>query len=326
MINKTKNLIIILISFGLVIPILSSAYYTPTVEIKANGLNSPISIPYNTSVNLTWTSTNSDSCNASGDWSGTKATSGSESTANLTASKSYTITCTGSGGSTIATMTVNITNIPTLTIKKLVRNLSDGTSYLDSVSADPDERVSFLIQVTAGNTSLQNLIIKDTLPGRIVYLGNLKIDGASSTGNIISGFNIDNLPANQTKTITFDASIAGSAQFNSGETTLINTVLAYNALVSNSDAATIIVRKEAGVGAVTSVSTGLTNNLFLDSFFLPLVITLLIIWIFKSHIFKFEEWSDLRKKEYREYRTRKLLQLKITKIKTQEFLRALRHK
>lgn len=325
MINKTKNLIIILISFGLILPILSYAYYSPTVEIKANGSNSPITISYNTSVNLSWTSTNSDSCEASGDWSGNKSISGSESTNNLTSSKTYIITCTGPGGSTTAKMIVNITNVPTLTVNKLVRNISDGTSYLDSVLADPNEIVSFSIKVRAGNASLQNIIIKDTLPDKIIYPDNLKIDGATSTGNIISGLNIGNLSANQTKTITFDARISGPTQFNPGETTLINTALAYNNLIANSDTAKVIVIKETGSPA-TDVPTGLTNNLFLDSFFLPLVITLLIIWIFKSHIIKFEEWLDLRRKEYRKYRTRKLLQLKITKIKIQESLRKIKYR
>ncbi|MDP2967314.1 MAG: hypothetical protein Q8N87_02805, partial [bacterium] len=62
----------------------------PTVDIKANNSNGPISITYNTSANLTWTSTNADSSTASNASSGTKSISGSESTCNLTSSKTYT--------------------------------------------------------------------------------------------------------------------------------------------------------------------------------------------------------------------------------------------
>lgn len=214
---------------------------------------------------------------------------------------------------------------PILTVNKLVQNVSDGTAYLDSVSADPTEIVSFSIQIGAGDTMLQNIIVKDTLPSKITYLGNLKIDGINSTGNIISGINIGNLAANQTATITFDAKIGEITQFNPGQTTLINTALAYTTSVANSDTAKVIVTKTTG-GPATSVSTGLTNNLFLDSFFLPLMITLAIIWVFKSHIIRFEEWLDARKREYQKYRARKLLQLKIAKIKMQEFLRKLKQK
>jgi hypothetical protein len=327
MINKTKNLIIILISLGLALPVFSYAYY-PSIDFKANGLNTPVTVPYNTYVTLSWTATNADSCDASGDWSGTKSTSGAESMGYLTSSKTYFLNCRSSSGSAIAQMVVNIigsSTSPTLTISKLARNIADATSYSDLIFADPSEMISFLIQITAGDSLVQNIIIKDTLPSNVVYLGNLKIDNILYTGNITFGLNIGDLSANQTKTITFDAAVAGPALFNLGDTTLINTALAYNNLVAVSDTAKIIVTKRTG-GAATSVSTGLTNNLFLDSFFLPLVITLSTIWIFKSHIIKFEEWLDLRQKEYRKYRAKKLLQLKITQIKIQEFLREFKHK
>ncbi|MDD5606714.1 MAG: hypothetical protein PHN37_02520, partial [Candidatus Pacebacteria bacterium] len=42
--------------------------YDPTVNIKANNSNGPITIPYDSSVNLTWTSADADYCYASGAW------------------------------------------------------------------------------------------------------------------------------------------------------------------------------------------------------------------------------------------------------------------
>jgi len=47
----------------------------PTVDIKANNSDGPISIPYNTSATLSWTATGFNSCTASGGWSGSKPTS-----------------------------------------------------------------------------------------------------------------------------------------------------------------------------------------------------------------------------------------------------------
>jgi len=41
-----------------------------SVDIKANGSNGPINVSCNSNVNLTWTSQNANSCQASGDWSG----------------------------------------------------------------------------------------------------------------------------------------------------------------------------------------------------------------------------------------------------------------
>jgi hypothetical protein len=80
----------------------------PTVDIKANDSDGPITIPSGTSATLSWTSTDATSCTASGGWSGGKATSGSESTGNLTASKTYTLTCNGPGGSGSDSVTVNV--------------------------------------------------------------------------------------------------------------------------------------------------------------------------------------------------------------------------
>ena len=83
----------------------------PTVDIKANNSNGPVTIPYNTATTLSWTSTNTTSCTASSTpsgWSGSKAITGSESTGNLTAQKTFTLSCTGLGGTISDSVTVNV--------------------------------------------------------------------------------------------------------------------------------------------------------------------------------------------------------------------------
>jgi len=296
----------------------------PAVDLDANGSDGPITISYNTSANLYWTSSNANYCYASGGWSGNKAISGSEYTGNLTTSQTYTLTCTGAGGSVSDSVTVyvgSVSPVSTFTVNKLVRNLSDGTSWLDSVSADPGETLSFSIQITAGSSYVSNVIVKDTLPDKIKSYGNLKIDGVSSGGDIFAGLNIGDLSSGQTKTITFDAGVLAANNFGYGETQLVNSVLTYNAYYSVSDTAKVVVTKSAVAGAATGVSTGITDNIFLDSFFLPLLITLILIWLFKSRIILFEEWLDLRKKRFQEYHSKRILQLKIAQARTQEFFK-----
>ena len=61
---------------------------------------------------LSWSSINADQCQAGGDWTGAKATSGSESTGALTSSKNYTLTCSGSGGDDTASVTVTVNAPP----------------------------------------------------------------------------------------------------------------------------------------------------------------------------------------------------------------------
>jgi phospholipase C len=72
----------------------------------------PTTIAWNTSSTVTWASTNATSCTASGSWSGVKAGSGSESTGALTANASYTLSCSGAGGTASQTAGVSV-NPPT---------------------------------------------------------------------------------------------------------------------------------------------------------------------------------------------------------------------
>ena len=100
---------------------------TPSVDIKADSSDGPISISYNTAATLSWTSSNASSCDASGAWSGSKLLNDSQSTGNLTSSKTYTLTCTNSnsGYSTNDSVTVNVI-LPSVPIVDLKCNGSDS--------------------------------------------------------------------------------------------------------------------------------------------------------------------------------------------------------
>ncbi|MGV9001944.1 MAG: hypothetical protein ACOH18_03225 [Candidatus Saccharimonadaceae bacterium] len=90
------------------IPLTVTVPPAPVVSINA----SPISINSGSNSTLTWSATNTPtSCTASGDWTGTKATSGTQSTGTLSTVKtySYTINCSNAGGSGGGTTTVNVT-------------------------------------------------------------------------------------------------------------------------------------------------------------------------------------------------------------------------
>lgn len=65
----------------------------------------------NTEFTLIWSSTNADSCSASGDWSGEKTTSGNETlTESDTGNKTYILSCSGTGGETSISVEIEITN------------------------------------------------------------------------------------------------------------------------------------------------------------------------------------------------------------------------
>jgi len=74
----------------------------PTVTLTAN----PAEVTSGSTSNLTWTSTDATSCVASGQWTGSKAVAGSQSVGPLTVESTFTLNCSGPGGSRAASVTV----------------------------------------------------------------------------------------------------------------------------------------------------------------------------------------------------------------------------
>src|SRR6185503_5082231 len=97
----------------------------PTVSLAAN----PTSVMSGGASILSWSSTNATSCTASGAWSGTKATSGSQSTGALTASTDFILTCTGTGGSASVSTRVTLTSpspVPTVSLAADPTSVTSG--------------------------------------------------------------------------------------------------------------------------------------------------------------------------------------------------------
>lgn len=77
----------------------------PTVTISAT----PTTVTAGQSSTLTWSSTNTSSCNASGAWSGAQPIAGSLSTGAINANSTYNLACTGAGGTATGSATVTVT-------------------------------------------------------------------------------------------------------------------------------------------------------------------------------------------------------------------------
>ena len=121
-----------------------------TADIKANGSDGPITIGYNTSANISWTSQNASSCTVTpGNWTGT---SGSRSSGNLVSSRTYHLNCTGSNGSSASdSVTVNVQNQPspppTADIKA---NGSDGPITIPgTIAGAPSGELSFFGKIVS---------------------------------------------------------------------------------------------------------------------------------------------------------------------------------
>lgn len=121
----------------------------PTISLTAN----PSSIAYNDSSTLTWSSMNSTSCAASGDWSGNKATSGSQAVGPLTTTSTFILACSGAGGSAGRTVTVIV-------------NGSTAVLQLSwAPNTDPIDGYIIYSGPSAGTASTQLSVIPLTAPG-----------------------------------------------------------------------------------------------------------------------------------------------------------------
>ena len=87
---------------------LSNTPPLPTITLSAT----PTSVSTSGTTSLQWTTSNATSCTASGGWTGTKAISGTETSAAISADTTFTLTCSGAGGSANKSVTVTVSSTP----------------------------------------------------------------------------------------------------------------------------------------------------------------------------------------------------------------------
>lgn len=80
----------------------------PSVDLKINGSDDEITIPFASSIKLSWTSQNATHCLASGGWLGEKNKKGSQDIKTLTESANFILTCFGPGGESKDSVKVNV--------------------------------------------------------------------------------------------------------------------------------------------------------------------------------------------------------------------------
>ena len=119
-------------------PFAGSVEPTPVVNIDAI----PDEVPEQGTSTLSWSSTYATSCTASGDWAGTKALTGSELVGPLENNTSYTLTCSGAGGTAADAASVTVLGtqpVPTVTISANPSAVdSGGFAVVDWMSTDAE--------------------------------------------------------------------------------------------------------------------------------------------------------------------------------------------
>lgn len=169
-----------------------------------------------------------------------------------------------------------------------IRNLEKNNDWTRSVTVSPNEIISFSIDVTAGRRDLRDVIVKNRTNGEIDYMGSVRVDGRSVSGNIENGINIGDVYANETKTITFDAQIFSENYFDIGTTRITSTTTASSSTTSTSDSNTISVLRNRVEGASftppTTAPTGVTDNIFFQYALIPFFLIMFLLFFFKKQI------------------------------------------
>ena len=165
----------------------------PTVAQSAN----PASITSGGASTLSWTSTNATLCTASGAWSGTKATSGSQSTGNLTATATYSLACTGAGGSASQSATVTVTPPSTTPPPSSSVNVSNVSGLQSAIAGLTSNTTVLLADGTynlTGTLYLPQNISNVTIKGASGNRDAVIIKGPGMTNSAVSfGFWADNV-------------------------------------------------------------------------------------------------------------------------------------
>lgn len=98
----------------------------PTVTLTA----APTTLTLGQSSMLTWSSSNATACTASGGWSGSESFSGTQSvTPAAVGAATYTLTCSGTGGSAVSSADVTVNAVPpTVSIAVSPTSITEGQS------------------------------------------------------------------------------------------------------------------------------------------------------------------------------------------------------
>jgi hypothetical protein len=170
-----------------------------------------------------------------------------------------------------------------LSITKTVSNLSLGTGYQGTVSANPLNTVAYRIAVTGIAGTADNVTVTDAVPAGIANIRDLRVDGISVGGSLSSGISLGTIVSGQTKTITYTATVANDASFVYGQTTLTNVATVTADGKSADSRAAVTVNRRAVMGA-TAISTGFDNQT-LAGLGLGLAAAILCLaWVAKTQI------------------------------------------
>ncbi len=100
-----------------------------------------------------------------------------------------------------------------LSVAIIAKKDSEKLEWSKSVTANQNEKVSFLITVKNTSTSpINNVMVRADITDQVEYTGNLEIDNAALNANIINGIDLGALSEKTSKVISFTGTVKKDAQ------------------------------------------------------------------------------------------------------------------
>lgn len=126
----------------------------PTVDLKVNGIDGPVSVTEGGSIVISWTSTNSASCAAFGSWSGNQPSSGLLSAGVVAGTNTYSIVCSGSGGIANDSVIVNAaSSAPVISLPSRLQIASGASAPLQATVENNSGSMSYSWFCSSGTLS-----------------------------------------------------------------------------------------------------------------------------------------------------------------------------
>ena len=145
----------------------------PSVDLKANNQDGTIRLTSPAQYTLSWTSTNADTCSASGNWSGSKSQTGSSNYSGITVGTfTHTLTCSNPIGSASDSVTVIVYNPPVVDLKV---NNQDGPITILSPA-------SFTLSWISKDATSCTALSTDG-----IWTGNVIVTGSRSLNGVVTG-------------------------------------------------------------------------------------------------------------------------------------------
>ena len=224
----------------------------PAVSISA----SPAFVTAGEQSRITWSSTNATACVGTGNWSGEKPLSDSKNTRRLTSNETFTLTCTGPGGTASNHVTVVVTTgstggtaAPTVTISANPSTVTSGGKTTITWSASNATSCTGS-GAWSGSEALSGSRATGALTTDLTFA--LSCSGAGGTASQSATVSVTNAP------VSGDAVLSWAAPTTNTNGTPVSALAGYHLYYGNS--ASALSKSVAIIGATTTSYeiTGLT--------------------------------------------------------------------